>query len=193
MWSFKFLTCIVGCNLAIQDSIPDMFRAIGGILQSPNEAVLPMGLEVAVKLISIVPMSMLQPHLNYLSHSFSPLLSNHQTQVAIMSATALHLIVSKLSITKEKKVWEVLEKYDVLGQLIDNLKAFSDKVKPIDYFQEMASLLSSIMHLWPSTRYPVWSDVKLMEVVEFISSRPEATVKVAVLRLYSTLGIFYGW
>ncbi|CAO2836269.1 unnamed protein product [Amaranthus hypochondriacus] len=173
----------------VKDSIPDMFRAIGGILQSPNEAVLPMGLEVAIKLISIVPMSMLQPHLNYLSHSFSPLLSNHQTQVAIMSATALHLIVSKLSITKEKKMWEVLEKYDVLGQLIDNLKAFSDKVKPIDYFQEMASLLSSIMHLWPSTRYPVWSDVKLMEVVEFISSRPEANVKVAVLRLYSTLAL----
>lgn len=175
--------------LEMQDSIPDVVRAIAGILQSPNAAVLAMGSEVTVKLINVMPTLMLRPHFNHLTHSLSPLLSTSQSQVAIMTASALHLIVSNIGAKKEKEAWEILEKHNTVTQVIGNLRAFSGKGEPMEYFTEMASLLSSIMQLWPVSRYLVWNDSKLMEVMEVFCNNPEATVKVAVLQLYSSLGI----
>ncbi|XP_021857455.1 BTB/POZ domain-containing protein At1g04390 isoform X1 [Spinacia oleracea] len=173
----------------VKDSIPDVVRAIVGILQSLNEVVLAMGSEVAVKLVSIVPTSMLRPHFSHLSHSLAPLLSNHQSQVAIMSATALKFIVSNLGAKKEKEVWEILEKHDTVTQVIGNLRDFSDKAGPIEHLLVMASLLSSVMQLWPHARYPVWNDAKLKEVMEIFCSKPDTTVKVAILHLYSALAL----
>ncbi|XP_019103039.1 BTB/POZ domain-containing protein At1g04390 isoform X3 [Beta vulgaris subsp. vulgaris] len=173
----------------VKDSIPDVVRAIAGILQSPNAAVLAMGSEVTVKLINVMPTLMLRPHFNHLTHSLSPLLSTSQSQVAIMTASALHLIVSNIGAKKEKEAWEILEKHNTVTQVIGNLRAFSGKGEPMEYFTEMASLLSSIMQLWPVSRYLVWNDSKLMEVMEVFCNNPEATVKVAVLQLYSSLAL----
>lgn len=176
----------------VKDSIPDMVRAIGGILQSSNEAVLAMGSEVTVKLVSIMPTLMLRPHFSHLSHSLSSLLSNQQSHVAIMSATALNFILSNLGVKKEKEVWEILEKHDAVTQVVGNLRSFSEKAKPIEYFLKMTSLLSTMMQLCPSSRYPVWNDAKLMEDMVIFCNKPDATVKVAVLKLYSALGILNG-
>uniref|UniRef100_A0A803N0B4 At1g04390 ARM repeat domain-containing protein n=1 Tax=Chenopodium quinoa TaxID=63459 RepID=A0A803N0B4_CHEQI len=173
----------------VKDSIPDVVKAIVGILHSLNEAVLSMGLEVTVKLVRIIPTSMLRQHFNHLSHSLSPLLSNHDSQVAIMSATALNFIVSNVGVKKEKEIWDTLEKYGVVTQVIGNLRVLFDKARPLEYFLEMVSLLSSMMKLWPPSRYPVWNDAKLKEVVEIFCSNPEANVKVAVLQFYSALAL----
>lgn len=173
----------------VKEAIPDMVRAMGGILKSCNEAVLALASEAAVKLISVLPSLMLQPHVGHLCHPLSSLLSTNHVQVAVTSSSGLNLIISNLSVKKEKEVWEILDKTGAVVQLISNLRNFSDKLKPIEYFLEMASLLSSIMQLWPPSRYPVWNDAKLMEVMEDFCSKPETNVKVAVFKLYSALGI----
>jgi len=178
---------------ATQDSVPDVIRAIGGILQSQNEAVLAMACAAAVKMISILPSAMFQPHVGHLIHPLSLLLSNHHFQVAVRSATSLNLIISNLSIKKEREAWEILAKADTVAQLISNLRNFCEKVKPIEYFVAMASLLGSIMQSWPSSRYPVWSDATLMEVVEHFCSKPLADVKTTVLHMYSALGTLHRW
>ncbi|KAK9699426.1 hypothetical protein RND81_08G172600 [Saponaria officinalis] len=171
----------------VKDSVADIFKAIRSILQSPNDTVLTMASEVAVRLISILPYSLLQPHAGHLSYPLSSLLSSHQSQVAIMSTTALNLILSKLK--KENEIWHILGKHSVVSQIIYNMKTYSDNVMPIEYFVEMASLLSSVMQIWPHTRYCVWTDDKLREVVELLCCKPETSVRVAVLQLYSAIAL----
>ncbi|KAJ8434574.1 hypothetical protein Cgig2_012617 [Carnegiea gigantea] len=176
-------------NPLVKDSIPDVIRAMGGILQSQNEAVLAMACESSAKMISILPSAMFQPNVRHLIHPLSSLLSNNQFQVAVTSAAGLNLIISNLSVKKEREVWEILAKADTVTQLISNLRNFSEKVKPIEYFLAMASLLGSIMQLWPSSRYLVWNDAALMEIVQHFCRKPVTDVKTTVLHMYSALAL----
>lgn len=178
-------------NPLVKDSIPDVIRAMGGILQSQNEAVLAMACEASAKMISIIPSAMFQPNVRHLIHPLSSLLSNNQFQVAVTSAAGLNLIISNLSIKKEREVLEILAKADTVTQLISNLRNISEKVKPIEYFLAMASLLGSIMQLWPSSRYLVWNDATVMEIVQHFCRKPITDVKTTVLHMYSALGTLH--
>ncbi|XP_074296017.1 BTB/POZ domain-containing protein At1g04390 [Silene latifolia] len=173
----------------VKDSVADIVKAIASILQSPNDFVLTMASQLVSKLTSILPASLLDPHVVRLTQPLSSLLSNHQSQVAIMTATALNLILSKLSHKKENEISQILEKHNVVAQLIANLKILYDKIKPIEYFVEMSSLLSSVMKIWPHTRYPVWSDTKLTQVIQLFCCKPESSVRLAVLQLYFAIAL----
>ncbi|GAB4836633.1 hypothetical protein Ancab_001546 [Ancistrocladus abbreviatus] len=186
-----FLDCISMETLRlpiVKDSVADMVTALGGILQYKNEAVLTMTSVVALKLVSTLPSTVLQPHVVHLVHPLASLLSFHQLQVAVTCATALKLIISNLSVKKEKEVWEVLKEADAVAKIVSNLRKFSDGMKSAECFLDMASLLSEIMQRWPPSRYPVWTDVKMMEILGLLCFSPDASVKVAILHLYSALG-----
>lgn len=170
-----------------------MVGALKGILQYKSETVLTMAANVVVKLISIFPSLIQQSHVIDLVHPLSSLLSFHQLQAAVSCATALDLILSNLSTKREKEVWEILKETKTVGHIVSNLQDFSSGTKPIEYFQEMASLLSKILWRWPSSRYPIWSDARLINVLEAVRVKPDFSVKLAVLKLYSSLGIHFLW
>ncbi|KAG8638241.1 hypothetical protein MANES_14G015836v8 [Manihot esculenta] len=69
------------------------------------------------------------------------------------------------------------------------IREFSDGVMPIECFKGMASLLSTILHRWPPSRYTVWNDAKLLEVLEVMRVKPDFSVKVAVMKLYTTIAL----
>lgn len=158
------------------------------MLQSDNGSMLRMAADVTVKLVSIFPKSVLQLYVLELVNPLSSLLSSHQTEVAILSATALNLILSNLSTKSEKEVWEILRKTESVSQVVSNLRFFPGCTKTLKYFQQMALLLSTILWWWPSSRFSVWSDTKLMNGLNEML-KLDIDEKVAVLKLYSSLGI----
>lgn len=173
----------------VKDSVADMVGALEGILQCKSEAVLTMAAGVAVKLVSILPSSIVQSYGVDLVHPLSSLLSSHLLQVSISCATALNLILSYVSTKRENDVWEILGETETVSHIVSNIQDFSSETKPIEYFQAMALLLSTILRRWPSSRYPVWGDTKLIKVLEAVHVEPDFSVKVAILKLYSSLAL----
>lgn len=145
--------------------------------------------EVAVKIIRMIPSSMLQPHFSNLIHPLSSLLSFRQLRVAISCASALNLILSNLTYKREKEVWEILKTTNVVGELVDNVKGYFTDNKPSEYFQEMASLLSKILWHWPPSRFRVWTDRKLFSILDTVKLNPDCSIRIAVMQLFSALGI----
>jgi hypothetical protein len=172
-----------------QDSVADMVVALVWILHYKNGAILNIAAKVVVKLVNVLPSSVVQPYLLDLVHPLSSLLSLHQVEVSVSCATALNLILSNLSSKSEKAIWGILNKTETVAHIVSNIQDFSGGIIPSEYFQEMASLLSTILWRWPPSRYPVWSDVKLMKGLESIHTKPDLSVRVAVLKLYSALGM----
>ena len=170
-----------------QDSVADMVGALVWILHFKNGAILNIAANVVVKLVNVLPSSVMQPYLLDLVHPLSSLLSL-QVEVAVSCATALNLILSNQSSKSEKAIWGILKKTETVAHIVSNIHDFSGGIIPSEYFQEMASLLSTILRRWPPSRYPVWSDVKLMKALESIRTTPNSSIKVAVLKLYSALG-----
>ncbi|KAA8527155.1 hypothetical protein F0562_008616 [Nyssa sinensis] len=173
----------------VKDSVTDMIGALEGILQFKYEVVLSLASNVVVKMISILPGSIMQSHVLDLVRPLSSLLSSHQVQVAVSCATALNLILSSLSSKREKEVWEILKETHTVVHIVSNIKKYSSQSKPIEYFQEMATLSSKILWRWPASRFCVWNDDKLMEVLEAIGLQPYFPFKVAILQLYSALAL----
>uniref|UniRef100_A0A2N9G044 BTB domain-containing protein n=1 Tax=Fagus sylvatica TaxID=28930 RepID=A0A2N9G044_FAGSY len=138
---------------------------------------------------SVADMVVALPYLLDLVHPLSSLLSLHQVEVSVSCATALNLILSNLSSKSEKAIWGILNKTETVAHIVSNIQDFSGGIIPSEYFQEMASLLSTILWRWPPSRYPVWSDVKLMKGLESIHTKPDLSVRVAVLKLYSALAL----
>ncbi|GMH13374.1 hypothetical protein Nepgr_015215 [Nepenthes gracilis] len=187
-----FVDCIsveTLCLPLVKDSVADIATALGGILQCKNEAVLDMATIAVLKLVRTLNSTTLQPHVAHLAHPLASSLSFHLLQVAVTCAAALKLIISKLSNKKESEVWEILKETDAAAQIISNLRKFSDEMKSIEYFVEMASLLSAIMQRWPPSRYPVWTNAKLREILGVVCVYPDAAVKVAVLQLCFALAL----
>ncbi|KAL7217359.1 hypothetical protein ACSBR1_029123 [Camellia fascicularis] len=190
-----FLDCIsVETNTILQhplvkDAIADMVGALEAILQLKNEATLSLASNVAVKMVNILPNSVLQSHVLDLVCHLTSLLPSQQLQVAVSCATALKLILSNLSSKREREVWKILKETNTVVHIINNIQDFSGGSKPIEYFQEMVSLLSKILWRWPPSRFCVWSDSKLMEILGVISLEPNFSVKLAVLQLYSALAL----
>ncbi|KAJ9139641.1 hypothetical protein P3X46_030354 [Hevea brasiliensis] len=188
----SFLDCISGETLQhplVKDSLADIVGAIVWILQNKSKAILSMATNVVVNLINVIPNSLLQSYLSDMVHPLSSLLLSHQVDVSISCATALNMIFSNLSMRGEKKVWDILIETETVSRIVSGIWEFSDGVMPIEYFQEMTSLLSAILHRWPASRYNVWNDAKLLEVLEAMCVKPDFSVKVAVLKLYCTIAL----
>ncbi|XP_030962752.1 BTB/POZ domain-containing protein At1g04390 isoform X3 [Quercus lobata] len=185
-----FLDSISGDTLhhpLVKDSVADMVGALVWILHFKNGAILNIAAKVVVKLVNVLPSSVMQPYLLDLVHPLSSLLSLRQVEVAVSCATALNLILSNQSSKSEKAIWGILKKTETVAHIVSNIHDFSGGIIPSEYFQEMASLLSTILRRWPPSRYPVWSDVKLMKALESIHTTPNSSIKVAVLKLYFAL------
>ncbi|XP_019443732.1 PREDICTED: BTB/POZ domain-containing protein At1g04390 isoform X2 [Lupinus angustifolius] len=189
-----FLDSISGDSRAarhtiIKESVADVLGAVLWILQSKNGPLLSMASDVALKLVSVLPNSVLQSHILDLVCCLSSLLSSHQIEVAIPCATALNLLISNLSATSEKAVMEALKETETVICVVEKIKDFTEGVKKIEYFEEMVSLLSTILQRWPPSRFPVWNDIKLMNALANIHTRNDNSIKVVLLKFYTSLAL----
>lgn len=147
-----------------------------------------MAANEVVKLLRIIPNSIIQHYVLDLCHPLLSSLSSHQFEGSISCATALNMILSNLSVKKEKQVWETMKETKTVACIVAKLRNFSADTLPIEYFQEMTSLLSVILWRWPPSRYPVWNDTVLMKVLGDGLVKPDISIKVVVLKLYSSIG-----
>ncbi|PSS03165.1 BTB/POZ domain-containing protein [Actinidia chinensis var. chinensis] len=173
----------------VKESIADMIGALEGILHFTNEATLSLASNVTVKMVNVIPSSILQSPVLDLIRPLTSLLPSHQLQVAVSCATALNLIFPILHIKREGEVWEILKETKAVVYIVNNIHDFFDGSKSIEYLREMVSLLSKILWRWRSSRFCVWSDANLMEVLGVLSLKPDFSVKVAVLQLYSAIAL----
>ncbi|KAL0399014.1 UNVERIFIED_CONTAM: BTB/POZ domain-containing protein [Sesamum radiatum] len=187
-----FLDCISTETLQyplVKDSVVDMVRALRSILEFKSQSILRLASSVIAKLVNILPSPMLQSHVLDLICPLADLLSSQQVPVAISCATSMNVILTKISSRQEREVSQILDETKVVGYLVRNVKQFCVDDKPIEYIQEMASVLSKILWRWPSFRFCVWSDPKFLSILDAVRLVPGNSVKVAVLQLYSSLGI----
>lgn len=174
--------------LSSQDSAEDIVGALVGILHQKSEATTSIAADAVYKLASVLTTSILQPYLPDLVHPLSCLSISHQLQVAIPSSRALSVLLSNLSKKKENEIWEVLDKEDTTTHLIKNILDFSASTSADVYFQEMLALLAIILLKWPQSRYRVWSNVNIMNMLENFCVNPDPSLGVALLKLYSSIG-----
>lgn len=172
-----------------QDSVDDIVGALERILESKSESVLKLASDVAAKMVNVLPSSTLQSHVAHLVHHLLSLLCTRQLEVSISCATALNCILANLSTKRENELWEILKERNSVLILVKNVKDFDIDDKPTEYFQEMAFLLGKILWRWPPSRFFVWNDSKLLDVLDNLKLKPESSLKAAVLQLYSSLGI----
>ncbi|URE00721.1 BTB/POZ domain [Musa troglodytarum] len=183
-------------NLAIiiceHDSILDMVIALGGILQSDNKRILDLAADVAQKLVTTLGNTIHRYPMSEVIIHLSCLLSLSELPVAISSAIALNRILTNLGPARGKvlkEIWNALEKADSVGNVICALQNYEIETQPIEYFLVMASLLESILRRWSLSRYPVWSNSKLMVILQDRCSQSEISISNAVLKLYSALAL----
>ena len=175
--------------IIFQDSVSDVLGALLWILECKSGPLLSMASSVAVKLVSVLPNSLLQSRILDLVCCLSSLLSSHQVEVAVACANALNLVVSNLSATSEKEVIEALKEREISICIVVNIKDFAGDVNKIEYFEQMASLLSTILWRWPQSRFPVWNDVKLMKALADMHMTTDSSIKLVLLKVYTSLGI----
>lgn len=189
---YAFLDCISAETLKhplVKESIGDMVGALEGILQFRNEATLSLLSDVAVKMVNIVPTLVMQSYVLDLVRPLTTLLTSHHLHAAVSCATALELIISNLNSKIEGEVWKIMKKTNTVIHIVNNIQGFSNGTAPIEYYLKMVSLLSKILRRWQPSRFLVWNDAKLMEVLGVISLDPDISVKFAVLQLYSALAL----
>ncbi|KAK8542817.1 hypothetical protein V6N13_136636 [Hibiscus sabdariffa] len=172
----------------LKDSLADIVEALVWILQCKSEAIISMTVNEVVKLVSSNS-SMMQLYLTDLINPLSSLLCSNNLEVATSSATALNMVLSNLSVKREKQVWEIVKEAKILRQIIRIIREFPGGTRPIGNFQEMASLLYTILWRWPQSRYFVWNDTMLIKVLEYCFTKSHLSTKVAVLKLYSALAL----
>lgn len=168
-----------------------MVNAIVGILQEKNDIVLPLAASVLSNLIISLPGLALHSVVSVLVHPCSSLLSFHQSEVTISCAIVLDILVSNMSSKMEKEIWDKLKLNSTVTHIISNILKFHYSTQTAEYFQAMASLLSKILCRWPTSRYSVWNDVALMAALEDIHVKHDLCVKVEVLKLYASIGMYY--
>ncbi|KAL7592690.1 hypothetical protein Lser_V15G33945 [Lactuca serriola] len=185
-----FLDCIssdTSQHPLVKESLADIIPALGTTLIQKNEAVMKLASKVFVRMISVVPSTILESLVLDVVHPVSSSLSSCHESVVISCATALNLILSSLSSKKEKEVWKILEETETIDNLIHHIR--SSGSKPAEFFLETISLLSKILWRFPSSRFCVWNNTPLMEVVASLMHEPILSVKASVLQLYSTIAL----
>lgn len=173
----------------IQDSVSDVIVALACILSCKNLAMLSTAADAVQKLVKMLPNTILQSYALDLVIPLSSLLFYHQVEISMPCAIALNIILSNLSVKSEKAVWEILKQSESVHHVSSQMRDFSGSTKPIELFYWMASLLSMILLRWPSSRFPVWSDAKLMRTLNYMLKKPDKHGKVEVLKLFSATGI----
>ncbi|KAK2971978.1 hypothetical protein RJ640_004998 [Escallonia rubra] len=173
----------------VKDTVADMVEALEGIFQYNSESVVWSASNVVLKMVRIIPSSVLQPHFLKMVCPLTSLLSSRESDVAVSCATALGFILSNLCVKREKEVLEILRKKNAVGKILHNIHDFPGGSMPVVYLKEMVSLFSRILWRWPSFRFCVSDDTKAMEVLGSISLEPDFTTKVAILQLYSTIAL----
>lgn len=169
-----------------------MVVALGGILQSDNERTLNLAADVAQKLVFTLGSAIHRYPMLDVTSSLSRLLSLSQLPAAISFAIALNHILTNIGSTKGKileEVWNVLEKANSVGNIICALQNDVVGTQQIDYFLAMASLLESILRKWPVSRYPVWSNNKLMANLRDKCTHSETSIVIGAFKLCSAIGI----
>ncbi|RWW03712.1 hypothetical protein GW17_00033107 [Ensete ventricosum] len=169
-----------------------MVIALGGILQSDNKRILDLAADVAQKLVTTLGNTIHRYPMSEVIIHLSCLLSLSELPVAISSAIALNRILTNLGPTRGKvlkEIWNALEKSNSVGNVICSLQNYEIVTQPIEYFLVMASLLESILRRWSLSRYPVWSNSKLMVILQDRCSQSEISISNAVLKLYSALAL----
>ncbi|KAI3703739.1 hypothetical protein L1987_73933 [Smallanthus sonchifolius] len=185
-----FLDCIssdMTMHPLVKESVADIVPALGTTLLQKNEAVMKLASKVFVKMVNVIPSSIIESLVLDIVHPISSSLSSCHVPVVILCATALNLILSCLSSKKERDVWKVLEGTETINYIIHHIQCGGSK--PPDFFFQTISLLSKILHRWPSSRFCVWNNNGLMEVLSSLSHEPMLSVKAAVLQLYSTIAL----
>lgn len=165
-----------------------MMRALEGILLLKSQAILRLALDVSVKMVNVLPSSILRSHVLDLIPRLVNLLSTQQLQVAVSCAASLNVIFSKLSSRQERQVQQILEETEAVSCIVNNIKKFHSNNEPIEYFHEMASILSKILWQWPIFRFSVWNDPMFLNVLDVLKANSETSLQVAVLQLYSSIG-----
>lgn len=189
-----FLGCISPDTLQhplVKDSVADIVLALVGFTESRNEVVLRMAAELTVTFVGVLGNLVPFHLLSKLVSSFSCLLSFHQSSVAASCASALDLILSKITprrLKSHNEIWEILKESKAVDCITCNLQDSTSGSIPYEYFQAMVSLLKTIMLRWPPSRYPVWSNEKFLEGLEAICIRPNSSAELVVLHLFSAIG-----
>ncbi|XP_076887955.1 BTB/POZ domain-containing protein At1g04390-like [Bidens hawaiensis] len=185
-----FLECItpdMSLHPLVKESVADIVPALGTTLLQKNEAVMKLASKVFVKLVNVIPYSVTESFVLDIIHPLSSSLSSCHVPVIILCATALKTILSCLSSKKERDVWKVLEETETISYIIHHIH--SGGSKPPEFFVETISLLSYILNRYPYSRFSVWNNNGLMEVLRSLSLEPMLSVKAAVLQLYSTIAL----
>jgi hypothetical protein len=174
-----------------QESIPDMIVALEGILKTKNYSVLVQAADVSSKLASRMGNSVLQYPVVELVSSLSCQLSAVQLPIVMSSATALSCVLNSVVMARasvQTEVWEALEGTNAIASIVSALQSYTYNVHPLSYLTELISLLQVILWIWPSSRYHVWSNCKLMDKLAQYCSSTETTVPIKILKLYASLG-----
>lgn len=166
-----------------------MVRALTSILELKSQAILKLAFTLTVKMVNILPNTMLQGHVFDLLCPLADLISTQNLQDAILCATAMNVILSKISSRQERVVLKILDETKAVDRIVHNIKQFCIGEKSMEYFQEMASVLSKILWRWPSFRFCAWNDSDFLNVLDAVKLIYESSVKIAVLQLYSSIGI----
>lgn len=176
----------------IKESISDILIVLEGVLQTKNVLVLIQAADVSLKLVSSIGNSIRQYQFLEILTSFSCQLSADQIPLAISCAGALNCILNNLvtaTVSTHTEIWKALERTNTVASIISALRSYAHDVHPLNYLAEMISLLRTIMWIWPSSRYHVWSNCNLMGKLAHHYLGTETTVTTKVLRLYAALAL----
>ncbi|XP_071730305.1 BTB/POZ domain-containing protein At1g04390-like [Rutidosis leptorrhynchoides] len=185
-----FLDCIsseTSQHPLVKESVADIVPALGTTLLQKNEAVMKLASKAFVKMVNVIHSSIIESLVLDVVHPISSSLSSSHVPVVISCATALNLILSYLTSKREREVWKIFEETETINNIIRHIR--SGNSKPAEFFLETISLLSKILWHWPSSRFCVWNDENLMNVLSSLSLEPIISVKAAVLQLYSTIAL----
>lgn len=154
-----------------------------------NEAILSVAANVTVKLVNTLNNLIQQFYVLDLVRPLSSSFLPQQSQITMSCATALNLLLSNLSLKKEREVLDILEETDTVGQILTCMEELPPDMLPVETFHEMAALLSTILSRWPPFRYRVSSNEKLMSLMKAIRGKQDVSVRVSVLKIYSSMGM----
>ena len=147
--------------------------------------------DVSLKLVSCIGNSVRLYQILEMVSSLSCQLSSDHLRIAIPCASALTCILNSLVTARasaQAEIWEALEKTNAAASVISALQNYAHDVHPLNYLTEMISLLRSILWIWPSSRYHVWSNCNLMAKLAQYCLSAETTVAAKILKLYAALG-----
>ncbi|KAK1281086.1 BTB/POZ domain-containing protein [Acorus gramineus] len=167
-----------------------MLVALEGILHSRNENILRTAADVTVKLFYFLGDSIAQYRTSDLILALSLLLSLQEKKIAVSCAAALTCIIKKVHVPDaDKESWKILEETDAVNTIINAIQDYISGIQTLECFLEMASLLKIVLQRFPYSRYPVWSNTKLIDDLQDLCIKADPSIAIAVLQLCSALAL----